>query len=129
MGRISQKRLIKTYKAKAGNVSATCLACGISRKTFYEWMKKPKFFDAVEEIDEGFIDFAESSLKKNIKNGNQRAIEYYLDKKGKKRGYGQETNIKLSGEVKKEHTLNVEGLTEAELLLISKLEIEDDPAT
>lgn len=43
--------------------------------------------------------------------------------------FANSINVNHSGKVEKTHTIKVDDLTEEELLLISKLEIEDDTAT
>jgi hypothetical protein len=61
------------------SISRTCEAINITRKTYYNWLDKyPKFKEQVEEVKESLNDMVESQLLKNIENGNQRAIEYYL---------------------------------------------------
>jgi hypothetical protein len=42
---------------------------------------------AVEELSDVAIDFAESQLHKQIKDGNSTATIFFLKTKGKKRGY------------------------------------------
>jgi hypothetical protein len=69
--------------SKFGNIYLACLRVGISRADYYRWIKKDKNFkegaeDAVRMGRENFIDICEGSLIKNVKNGNQRSIEYGL---------------------------------------------------
>ena len=71
-----------------GNITASCKAANIDRKTYYNWLKAdPAFAAAVEELSESNIDFAESCLKQQIKDGNTTATIFYLKTKGKARGY------------------------------------------
>lgn len=72
-----------------GNVSLTCEKLGISRQTFYNWRAQDSEFNReVEEIDERTLDMVESKLIEGINEGNARLIMFYLNCKGKKRGYG-----------------------------------------
>jgi hypothetical protein len=69
--------------SKFGNIYLACLRVGISRADYYRWIKEDKNFkenaeDAVRVGRENFIDICEGSLIKNVKNGNQRAVEYGL---------------------------------------------------
>lgn len=89
---LTVEQIVKVYGAKAGNVSATCEALGIARKTFYEWKaKKKKLADALEEVDESLIDFAENKLMQHIQNDDLQATMFFLRTKGRKRGYVEKT--------------------------------------
>jgi len=78
--KVTQKEhFLKAYDNSMGNVSEACKAINISRKTFYKWCQSnEKFKEKINEIDESFIDFAEGQLKKNVKRGIQKAIEFTL---------------------------------------------------
>lgn len=57
---------------------------GVSRMTFYRWMKKDKIFEcningALQEGHKNLIEIAESSLAKKIKEGHFGAIKFYLE--------------------------------------------------
>ena len=75
-------------RATLGNVTESCKAADIARKTYYEWYNNdPDFRDAIDAIAESCIDYAESSLMQQIKDGNPTSTIFYLKTKGKKRGY------------------------------------------
>ena len=68
---------------KFGNVYLSCLKIGIDKATYYRWKQKSKKFrakaDEAEKIGrENISDVAEHALLQNIKDKNQRAIEYAL---------------------------------------------------
>lgn len=85
---------IKKYEATLGNVSASCAEADINRTTFYEWMKKDaKFKEQIEALNEKQIDFVESSLFKQIREGNTTATVFFLKTKGKNRGYIERQEI------------------------------------
>lgn len=76
-----QKLLEGIYKF--GNIYMSCLSVGISRADYYRWIKKDNSFkekaeEAMRIGRENFVDICEGGLIKNVKNGNQRAIEYGL---------------------------------------------------
>ena len=76
----------EVYKRKACNVTAACDAVGISRETYYEWRRNDKEFDQkCKEIEESLIDLAEVQLIKNIREGNQRAVEFFLKNRAAER--------------------------------------------
>ena len=66
-----QEKFIESYEKLANNVSISCKQVGIGRSTFYQWMDKDKdFADQIRDLDEAMLDFVESSLTKQIREGN-----------------------------------------------------------
>ena len=85
---ILKKQIIKALEQSLGVVTVACKNVGIARVTFYEWYKKDEDFkQAVDSIEDIALDFAESQLHKQIKDGNVTATIFYLKTKGTKRGY------------------------------------------
>jgi hypothetical protein len=81
-------KILEIYKQSGGNVSVACEHAGICRFTFYDWKKKnAKFAQQISDIDESLLDYAESQLIKNIKDGKETSLIFYLKTKGKNRGY------------------------------------------
>lgn len=92
MKNIPIEKIIQVYEKKGCNITATCTALGISRKTFYEWKeKKKKLAEGLEAAEEAIIDFAESKLVEHINNDDVQALIFFLRTKGKKRGYVEKT--------------------------------------
>ena len=92
MKNIPIEKIIQVYEKKGCNITATCTALGISRKTFYEWKeKKKKLAEGLDEVDESILDWAESKLKEHIDNNDLQALIFFLRTKGKKRGYVEKT--------------------------------------
>jgi len=95
---ILKKQIIKALEQSLGVVTVACKNVGIARQTFYEWYKNDEDFKkAVDSIEDIALDFAESQLHKQIKDGNVTATIFYLKTKGVKRGYveRQDHNIHL----------------------------------
>ena len=93
----TKKALIEALEKSLGVVTTACKLVGVTRTTFYQYVKDdPEFAEAVKDIDEVTIDFAESQLHKQIKDGNTTATIFYLKTKGKKRGYVEKTEIDFS---------------------------------
>jgi hypothetical protein len=89
-----QNRFIKSYICNNFNASKACKAIGISRQTYYNWIDNiDSFSSLMNEAKEEKIDFAESALMKKVKEGNVRAIIYFLSTKGKHRGYTTKTEV------------------------------------
>lgn len=88
--RVTPKKesVIKALEQSLGIITSACKAVNISRKTFYQWMKDDKeFAERVRNMSELALDFTETALLKNIKEGKEASIIFYLKTKGKERGY------------------------------------------
>lgn len=92
-----QKQMIDALKNNMCNVSHACKAIKINRNTHYQWIhKSDSYKKAVEEVENALIDFAESALLKNIKDGNVTAQIFFLKTKGKERGYTERQEIEIN---------------------------------
>lgn len=96
--KIKNETILKVFKSKVGNISATCDALGIDRSTFYEWRKKsPELDEMLKGEEESMIDFAETRLMEKINDGDLTAIIFFLKTKGKRRGYVERMENEISG--------------------------------
>jgi hypothetical protein len=103
---ILKKQMLKALEQSLGVVTVACKNVGISRQTFYEWYKKDESFKfEVDSIEDIALDFAESQLHKQIKEGNVTATIFYLKTKGTKRGYIE----------KQDHTHHLKPFTHIEI--------------
>ena len=104
---VALKRLfLKSFINSAANISKACVASKVGRGTYYDWIKKDKYFlESCEFVEESLIDHVESKLKERIdgvecqKIGPKgeviiyglppdvRAIEVFLKAKARARGY------------------------------------------
>ena len=92
-----KKGMLEALEKSLGIVTTACKTVGITRKTHYEWLKKDEAYRAsVESIEDMTLDFAESQLHKQIKDGNTAATIFLLKCKGKKRGYIENTKFTIS---------------------------------
>jgi transposase-like protein len=79
-----QALFVQEYKLKACNISATCQAIGINRLTFYDWKSKyPEFEIQITELEQGMIDLAETQLFKNIRDGKETSLIFFLCNKAR----------------------------------------------
>jgi len=93
-----KEKMIQALELNLGNVTASCKAMNISRDTHYRWMKEDKEYRrAVKDMENAALDFAESSLLKQIAKGNPLATIFFLKCKGKKRGYIEQNNLEIRG--------------------------------
>ena len=96
-----KKAVLEALEQSLGVITSACKKVGIGRTTFYGWMKDDEdFARKVKDIENIALDFAESQLHKQIKDGSTAATIFYLKTKGKKRGYIErtETDITTGGE-------------------------------
>ncbi len=90
----TKEKLLIALEEEYGVVSAACKRAGISRAMYYKiWNADDKFREQVEQIQDSAIDFVESQLFKNIKEGNVTGQIFYLKTKGKHRGYIERQEI------------------------------------
>jgi hypothetical protein len=60
----------------------------VCRHTLSSYIRDEMDMD-YKDVKEAMIDVAESKLFKNIIDGNQNAIQFFLDRQAKSRGYGE----------------------------------------
>ena len=110
----NKAKILDVLRETGDFVTTACNKVGISRYTFYEWLKNDEDFNAeYEAIRDHHVDLVEGELYSNIfeaeRNSDRiRAAEIYLKARGKSRGYGVEKreqqhegelNVKNTGEV------------------------------
>ena len=89
-----KKAMISALHQSLGVVTSACKAVGISRETHYKWLREDVDYKyQVEDLSNIALDFAESQLHNQIKNGSTPATIFYLKTKGKKRGYIERQEI------------------------------------
>lgn len=94
---IRKKAFIDALEKSLGVVTIACRTIGLHRSTFYDWMRDdPEFKSLVDDLNEVTLDFAESELHKQIRDGSTAATIFYLKTKGKKRGYIERSDINMT---------------------------------
>lgn len=92
----NKQAMLEALEASLGIVSTAAKKANVGRSTHYKWIQEDaEYKSAVEEIQEGVLDFAESHLYKLIKDGNPAANIFYLKTKGRKRGYVEHQELTL----------------------------------
>ena len=92
-----KKAMIDALEKALGVVTVACKQVGIDRTTHYRWLKDDEEYkEAVDEISDVALDFAESQLHKQIKEGNTAATIFYLKTQGKRRGYIEKQQLEHS---------------------------------
>ena len=85
---LKKQAMLEALEKSLGIVTTAAKATGINRRTHYEWLRTdPDYKKACEELAEVPLDFAESALHKQIKNGNAASTIFFLKTRGRARGY------------------------------------------
>lgn len=108
---ILKKAMIEALEKSLGIVTTACKTVGIHRSTHYEWYNNDEAYkDEVDSVQDVTLDFAESQLHKQIKDGNTGATIFYLKTKGKKRGFIEKNEIEIIKE-----QIDLSGITDEDL--------------
>lgn len=92
-----KKAMLEALEQSLGVVTTACKKVGVGRTTFYGWLKDDEeFARQVNDIENIAVDFAESQLHKQMKDGSTAATIFYLKTKGRKRGYIEHSAIDLT---------------------------------
>ena len=95
-----KKAMIEALEKSLGVVTTACKAVGIGRTTHYDWLNTDEVYkQRVADIENVTLDFAESQLHKQVKEGNTTATIFLLKTKGKKRGYIERQEIQMDGSI------------------------------
>ena len=74
----NKKAVLEALEKSLGVVTTACRIVGIGRTQFYEWVKTDAEFSAsVKDIENIALDFAESQLHKQIKDGIPTSTIFY----------------------------------------------------
>ena len=91
-----KEQMLEALEKSLGIVSTACKMVDVGRTTHYQWMKDdPEYKKAVDALQEGVLDFAESHLYKLVKEGNPAATIFLLKTRGKTRGYIERQEIEV----------------------------------
>jgi len=99
------KSTFLTHYKESLNISDSCDRTGVSRGTFYNWVKDDEEFKFnVGSINEGMIDLAESVISKAMTevngdgNPTKKAVDtarFILSQRGIKRGWGEKIQTEI----------------------------------
>lgn len=78
-----------------GNISVAAESLKVVRNTLVKWVDEEDLKDVVVQARNARLDFAESKLDQNIKNGDTTAIIFLLKTLGKERGYVERQESKI----------------------------------
>ena len=92
-----KKRFLQALEKSLGIISQASKKSEVSRSAVYRWLEEdPEFAKKVNAVNDIVLDFAESSLHKQINDGNTTATIFLLKCKGKDRGYVERTEMEIN---------------------------------
>lgn len=101
----TKKALLEALEKCLGVVTTACKMVGVDRTTYYRYYNEDEeFAKQCDDIENVVLDFAESQLHKQIKDGNPSSTIFYLKTKGKGRGYFEKTVSENKNENNNNHT-------------------------
>ena len=90
----SKDALIEALREGDGNMASAARKFNCSRTTVWSYVDSdPELRSLVEELNETFIDEAESQLYKHIREGNIVATIFFLKTKARHRGYSERLEL------------------------------------
>tara|TARA_R110002020_G_scaffold339678_1_gene554739 strand:+ start:47 stop:400 length:354 start_codon:yes stop_codon:yes gene_type:complete len=109
---IKKEAMLQALENSLGVVTVACKQTGTPRSTYYKWLKEDNdFAKAVKDIENIALDFGESQLHSQMKDGNTSATIFFLKTKGKKRGYVERSELDLSsGDEPIKINVNIKGV-------------------
>jgi hypothetical protein len=91
---IKKESLLAALEQSLGVVTVACKKADIPRSTYYKWLNEDNIFaKEVKDIENIALDFVESKLFENIRDGKTSEMIFYLKTKGKSRGYIERQEI------------------------------------
>lgn len=96
----AKEQFVEAFRKAGGILKDACEKTGIPRRTIFDWRQAdPEFDAACSEAQELMLDEAETRLVAAIRRGNFKAIKFYLEHKGRSRGYDLHQDIDLTATV------------------------------
>ncbi len=94
MATYTNRQIVNFYIENNFNKCKAAAAMGMSAVNLFRLINEREGLkDMMTEVEEQRIDMAEAKLQELISFGDFRAVKFFLDRKGRKRGYGQKVEI------------------------------------
>lgn len=89
-----QEAFLNVFEDSNCQVYTASKKIGVTPSTVYYWMREDsEFAEKVVDIREKLLDFAEVQLMKNIKEGKETSLIFFLKCQGKHRGYVEKAKV------------------------------------
>lgn len=96
---VMKKAMLEALYQSLGVIETACRQCGISRNWHYEtYRTDPDYKAQVDDMKNIALDYVESRLFQNIKNGDVTSTIFYLKTQGKARGYIERQEVQVNKE-------------------------------
>lgn len=93
---VTEKQLIAALRKWGGIKALAANECGITRQTMQTRVENSKKLqDVIREIEEETLDLGEGHITKGVREGDKDYVKYYMDRKGRKRGFGNSVQTSL----------------------------------
>lgn len=107
--RFSQEQVLDAIKDSGAIVTIIAARLDCAWSTAESYVKKwDKTRQAFRDETERIKDVAESTLINSIKQGNTTDAKWYLSKKAKDRGYGEELTVQQTADTAEDNELTIE---------------------
>ena len=92
-----KEQFLKLYLETNGHVANTCQSTGISRTTYYDWLKNDnEFSQAIDDNEEFVKDELEQLAIERAKKGSDALLIFLLKTRCKDRGYVEDSNVNIN---------------------------------
>jgi predicted transcriptional regulator len=89
--KVTEQQIIEALQSTGGFRNKASQILGISRSALSQRINNnKKLKEIADDIQESYLDIAESTIVKSIENGDTKTAQWYLERKGKERGYTKE---------------------------------------
>lgn len=124
---LTNEQIVEIYVEQRCNKTATAEALGMSRNNlYYKIENSDELRKMIADAEEGLLDRAENKLQELVEKGDFKAVKFYLERQGRKRGYGN--TLEITGDKNKPlHLVKSEmSVEEAAQAYSDTLKEEDD---
>lgn len=88
MAKLSLARAAKALKEHHGIILKAAEACGVHRHTMRKFIDEhPELEEIRQQAEEELLDIGESNIVTDLKAGDGKTTRWYMERKGKDRGY------------------------------------------
>jgi hypothetical protein len=91
VSKLTKEQFLAAVQGSGGLVGTMAGTLGVDRETIERAMQKwPEVSEAFQMESEELLDLAERNIHQAIKAGDVEVSRWYLERKGRERGYGQQ---------------------------------------